>query len=366
VIVDQLRAAASVDSASRPSSLLLCSGLAGSQRAGVGSRRLSSGRNGAQETQPFPHRILSNTTVTAIQRVDSMRDTNRAAAPLASHEAAPRRSTSADSSHAPIQKDPPHINTTVVHSARFWNYLLGGKDNYAVDRQAAEQILVLVPSLRDTVRAERGFLARAVRYLAGSAGIHQFLDIGTGLPSANNTHEIAQATAPESRVVYVDNDPLIMAHARALLTSTPEGATDYVHADLCKPDTILQEAARTLDFTQPVGLMLLGILNFIPDTNEAHTIVNRLLAALPSGSYLVISHPTAEIDGEAMKEAMRLWNQSGAAPIVARSRQQLIRFFDSLELLDPGVVSCSLWRPDHPEIGAPVEVFHFSGVGRKP
>ncbi len=273
---------------------------------------------------------------------------------------------STESSHAPSQKNPPYINTIVAHSARFWNYLLGGKDNYAVDREAAEQILVLVPSLRDTVRAERGFLIRAVRYLAGSAGIRQFLDIGTGLPSANNTHEIAQATAPESRIVYVDNDPLIMAHARALLTSTPEGATDYVHADLCEPDTILQEAARTLDFTQPVGLMLLGILNFITDTNEARSIVNQLLAALPSGSYLVISHPTAEIDGEAMKEAMRLWNRSGAAPIVARSPQQLIRFFDSLELLDPGVVSCSLWRPDHPEIGVPVEVFHFSGVGRKP
>ena len=285
---------------------------------------------------------------------------------MASQEAVSRRSGATADSPAPSRKNPPHINTTVVHSARFWNYLVGGKDNYAVDREAAEKILILVPSLRDTVRAERGFLVRAVRYLAGNAGIRQFLDIGTGLPSANNTHEVAQATAPESRIVYVDNDPLIMAHARALLTSTPEGATDYVHADLCEPDTILQEAARTLDFTQPVGLMLLGILNFITDTNEARSIVNRLLAALPSGSYLVLSHPTAEIDGEAMKEAMQLWNRSGAAPIVARSRQQLIRFFDSLELLDPGVVSCSLWRPDHPEIGVAVEVFHFSGVGRKP
>lgn len=318
-----------------------------------------------QMTQPFLRRISPSATISAIQRIDSMRDTRRTAAPLASQEAASRRNVSTDSSHAPSQKNPTHINTTVVHSARFWNYLLGGKDNYAVDRKAAEQILALVPSLRETVRAERGFLARAVRYLAGNVGIRQFLDIGTGLPSANNTHEIAQATAPESCIVYVDNDPLIMAHARALLTSTPEGATDYVHADLCKPDTILQEAARTLDFTQPVGLMLLGVLNFITDTNEAHAIVNRLLAAVPSGSYLVISHPTAEIDGAAMNEAMRLWNQSGAAPIVARSRQQLIRFFDSLELLDPGVVSCSLWRPDHLEIGASVEVFHFSGVGRK-
>jgi O-methyltransferase involved in polyketide biosynthesis len=166
--------------------------------------------------------------------------------------------------------------------------------------------------------------------------------------------------------VYVDNDPLIMAHARALLTSTPQGATDYVHADIQEPDAILTEAVRTLDFTQPVALMLLGILNFIPDTAQARAIVNRLLAALPSGSYLVISHPTPEIDGAAMNEAMRLWNESGAAPIVARRRQELIGFFDGLELLEPGVVSCSLWRPDPSEIGAPVPVFHFSGVGRKP
>lgn len=270
-----------------------------------------------------------------------------------------------DSSRTPVQKRPPDLDTTVAHSARFWNYLLGGKDNYAADREIAEQILVLIPSLRDTVRAERGFLVRAVRHLAGDAGIRQFLDIGTGLPTANNTHEVAQATAPESRIVYVDNDPLIMTHARALLTSTAEGTTDYVQADLREPDVVLQEAARTLDFTQPVALMLLGILNFITDTNEAHAIVNRLLAALPSGSYLVISHPTVEIDGEAMKEAMQLWNRSGAAPIVARSRQQLIRFFDSLELLEPGLVSCSLWRPEPIELGVPAEVFHFSGVGRK-
>jgi hypothetical protein len=256
-----------------------------------------------------------------------------------------------------------HIDTSVTHSARFWNYLLGGKDNYPVDREAAEQILTLIPSLRDTVRAERGFLIRAVRHLTGEAGIHQFLDIGTGLPTANNTHEVAQATAPECRIVYVDNAPLVLAYARALLTSTPQGATDYIHADVRDPDLILQEAARTLDLTRPVGLMLLGIVNFITDTDEAHTIVNRLLDGLPSGSYLVISHPTAEIDGEAMEEAMRLWNESGATPIVSRSRQQLIRFFDGLELLEPGVVSCSRWRPN---LGTPREVFHFSGVGRKP
>lgn len=271
-----------------------------------------------------------------------------------------------DNSHTPVQERALSVNTAVPHSARFWNYLLGGKDNYAVDRELAEQILAVIPSFRDTVRAERRFLARAVRYLAGSAGIRQFLDIGTGLPTVNNTHEVAQATAPESRIVYVDNDPIIMVHARALLTSTPQGKTDYVQADLREPDTILQEASRTLDFTQPVGLMLLGILNFITDADEAHTIVGRLMDAMSPGSYLVISHPTAEVNGDAIKETMRLWNKRGAAPIVARSHQEIMRFFDGRELVEPGVVSCSLWRPDCTELGVPVEAFHFSGVGRKP
>jgi O-methyltransferase involved in polyketide biosynthesis len=265
-----------------------------------------------------------------------------------------------ENSHTPVQEKAALVNTEVAHSARFWNYMLGGKDNYASDREVAEH-----PSFRDTVRAERRFLVRAVQYLAGSAGVRQFLDIGTGLPTANNTHEVAQAISPESRVVYVDNDPIILVHARALLTSTPQGKTDYVHADLREPDTILQEAARTLDFTRPVALMLLGILNFITDTDEAHAIVDRLLDGLPSGSYLVISHPTAEVDGEAMRESMRLWNSQGGTPIVARSRQQITRFFDGRELLEPGVVSCSLWRPDCTGLGVQMEVFHFSGVGRK-
>ncbi|HXT45876.1 MAG TPA: SAM-dependent methyltransferase [Pseudonocardiaceae bacterium] len=279
-------------------------------------------------------------------------------------QAASRRSTSTNSAGTSTQERLHDIDPTVAHSARFWNYLLGGKDNYAIDREVANQVLAVIPSLRDTVRAERRFLIRAVHYLAG-VGIRQFLDIGTGLPTANNTHEVAQTTSPESRVVYVDNDPLIMAHARALLTTTPEGATSYIHADIREPGVILHEAARTLDFTQPVGLILLGILNFITNTDEVHEIVNRLVAAVPSGSYLVISHPTAEIDGDAMTEAMRLWNDSGAAPIVARSSGQLVRFFDGLELLEPGVVSCSLWRPDPSEVGVPKPVFHFSGIGKK-
>lgn len=265
----------------------------------------------------------------------------------------------------PSQELPAEIDTTVAHVARFWDYLLGGKDNYPVDREVAEQVLALDPNLADAARADRGFLARAVRYLTVEAGIRQFLDIGTGLPTANNTHEVAQAAAPSCRIVYVDNDPLVLVHARALLTSTPEGATDYVHADLRDPATILREAARTLDFTQPVALMLLGVVNFIVHTDEAHALVKRLLDALVPGSYLVMSHPTTEIHAEAVKASMQRWNDSGAAPIVARTRQELTRFFDGLELLEPGVVSCSLWRPGPSRIGTPVEVHEFSGVGRK-
>lgn len=218
-----------------------------------------------------------------------------------------------------------------------------------------------------SARAVRGFLVRAVRHLADEVGIRQFLDIGTGLPTASNTHEVAQMTAPECRIVYVDNDPLIMAHARALLTSTPTGVTDYVFADLRDPDTILRQAARTLDFSQPVGLMLLGILNHIMDTDQAHAIVNRLLDALPSGSHLAISHPTTEVDAEVMGEVVRQWNEGGGTPpVVFRSCQELARFFDRLELLDPGVVSCSLWRPGPSRLGAPTPVYEFGGVGRLP
>ncbi|MGH3929105.1 MAG: SAM-dependent methyltransferase [Pseudonocardiaceae bacterium] len=271
-----------------------------------------------------------------------------------------------DTSPIPGQEPLLDIDTTRAHTARFWNYLLGGKDNYPVDRELGEQVLTLIPNLAHTARAVRAYLVRVVRHLAGDVGIRQFLDIGTGLPTANNTHEVAQAVAPECRIVYVDNDPLIMAHARALLTSSPQGATDYIHADLRDPEKILREAAQTLDFGQPIALMLLGILNHIMDTDEAHAIVDRLLDALPSGSYLAISHPTAEIDGEAMEESMRLWNESGGTPIVARSRLELTRFFDRLELLEPGVVSCSLWRPEPSRFGAPVEVYEFGGVGRKP
>jgi hypothetical protein len=264
------------------------------------------------------------------------------------------------------QDGPPPIDTTRPQSARVWDYWLGGKHNYPVDREAGDQVRALIPDIAVGARAERGFLVRAVRHLVADAGIRQFLDIGTGLPIMNNTHEVAQATAPECRVVYVDNDPLVLAHARALLTSTPEGKTDYLDADVRDPEAILRAAARTLDFSQPVALMLLGILNHVTDDEEAYAIVGRLVGALPAGSYLALSHSTAEVHGEAMLEAMRKLNESGGTPITARSRQQIIRFFDSMELLEPGVVSCSLWRPDPCQVGTPSEVYLFGGVGHLP
>jgi hypothetical protein len=186
------------------------------------------------------------------------------------------------------------LDTGVAHTARTWNYWLGGKDNFAPDREVGEQILQFLPNMRITARADRAFLGRAVRFLAGEAGIRQFLDVGTGLPTADNTHEVAQAVAPESRIVYVDNDPLVLVHARALLTSTPQGVTNYVEADLHDPDKVLQEAARTLDFSQPVALTLLGVLNFVVDDDEAQAVINRLLDAVPPGSIWRLPTPATK------------------------------------------------------------------------
>ena len=256
---------------------------------------------------------------------------------------------------------------TVAHSARIWNYWLGGKDHYAADRQAGDKVAAMLPSIVAQAQADRAFLGRAIRYLAGDAGIRQFLDIGTGLPTADNTHEVAQRVAPQSRIVYADNDPLVLAHARALLTSTPEGACDYIDGDLHDPDKILAEAARTLDFAQPVALMLLGIVHHICDTGEAYSIVRRLVAALAPGSFLAINHSTSAVHGAAMEEAVAHWNRVGTPPMTLRSPPQIARFFDGLDLLAPGVVSCSRWRPNpSPQAGPPAEVDEFCGVARKP
>jgi len=258
------------------------------------------------------------------------------------------------------------FDTTVSHSARIWNYWLGGKDNYAVDRIAGDRVAQMLPIIVTQARADRAFLGRAIRHLVGEEGIRQFLDIGTGLPTADNTHEVAQRIAPETRIVYADNDPLVLVHARALLTSAPEGVCDYVDGDLRDPEQILAEAARTLEFSKPVALMLFGVLHHIPDTDEAYRIVGRLVGALAPGSFLAINHSTSAISGAAMEEAVEHWNAVGTPSMTLRTTEQIARFFDGLDLLSPGVVSCSRWRPD-PGTGGelPPEVDEFGGVARK-
>jgi S-adenosyl methyltransferase len=271
-----------------------------------------------------------------------------------------------DSSSTSGQQPPPEIDTSVPQSARIWNYWLGGKDYFPVDSAVGEQFRAVFPGIVDVAREGRRFLNRAVRYLAGEVGIRQFLDVGTGLPTADNTHQVAQRVAAEARIVYVDNDPVVLVHARALLTTTPEGATDYVDADLHDPSTILEAAGKTLDFGQPVALLLMGILGHITEDDEARSIVKRLLDALPSGSYLALYDGTdTDPVGVAAQDH---YNQSGAVPYRLRSPEQLAGFFDGLQLVEPGVVSVPRWRPDPADTrdGQPAEVDAFGGVGRKP
>ncbi|NUR93291.1 MAG: SAM-dependent methyltransferase [Nonomuraea sp.] len=254
------------------------------------------------------------------------------------------------------------IDTSVPHSARIWNYWLGGKDNYEVDRIAGEEFLKIFPGMREGARASRGFLTRTIAWLTREAGIRQFLDVGTGLPTADNTHEIAQGIAPESRVVYVDNDPLVLAHARALLAGTPEGATDYIDADVRDPDTILAAAAKTLDFDRPIALNLSGIMGHVVDYGQARAIVGRLLGALPSGSYLALNDGS-NVLSKANQDAHDNYNDSGALPYLQRSPEEILGFFEGLELVEPGLVSVSRWRPEGS--GTPAEVDGYGAVGRK-
>ncbi|MFI0444433.1 SAM-dependent methyltransferase [Actinomadura sp. 6N118] len=255
------------------------------------------------------------------------------------------------------------IDATVPHSARIWNYWLGGKDYYPIDKAMGEQIMEFFPEIAENARGNRRFLCRVVRHLA-EAGIRQFLDIGTGLPTADPTHEVAQRIAPESRIVYVDNDPLVLVHARALLTSTPEGSTDYLDANVEDPQGILQAAAQTLDFSQPIALLLVGIMQFVEDDTEAHAIVSRFLAALPSGSYMVLTHPTNAVRGARMDEAVRQWNEGGGSPRLSlRTPAQITDFFDGLDVVDPGVVPTTLWHPDTDD---PTPIDDHGALARKP
>jgi hypothetical protein len=261
------------------------------------------------------------------------------------------------------------IDTTVPVSARIWNYWLGGKDFYPIDKEAGDYFAQLHPGIFDDARASRYFIARVVRYLAGEAGVRQFLDIGTGLPSHENTHEIAQRVAPDSRIVYADNDPLVLAHARSLLASSPAGSTDYIDADLYQPDALLRIAREKLDFGRPVAIMLMGILGHIGDPAEhddrvAQSIVDKLKAALPSGGYLAI-YDSADVD-LGLNDALHKYNESGAVPYRVRRPDQIVRFFDGLELVDPGVVPIGRWRPDHGLSGQPESPTNLGGVARKP
>ncbi|MDA0566459.1 SAM-dependent methyltransferase [Streptomonospora sp. S1-112] len=260
---------------------------------------------------------------------------------------------------------PPEIDSSVAHPARVWDYWLGGQDNFAADRETGDRILAAFPDMVANARADREFLGRAVRYLAGQAGMRQFLDIGTGIPAAGNTHEIVQEVAPGSRVVYVDNDPVVLAHARALLVGDGSVRTDYVDADLRDPEGVLAAAAATLDLDRPVAVLLLGILEFVPDDGQAAAIVQRLLAAVPGGSHIVIAHSTNEVHTAAMEEAARLWNAGGSTPLRLRDAAGLERLLAGLEVVDPGVVSCALWRPD-PAEDEPSPVAQFGAVARKP
>lgn len=248
-----------------------------------------------------------------------------------------------------------------------WNYWVGGKDHFAADRAVGDHILEVLPSLPLIARSIRAFLAEAVRSLAVDYGIRQFLDIGTGLPTADNTHQVAQRAAPESRIVYVDNDPVVLAHARALLTSTPEGRTDYIEADLRDPGTILEGAARTLDLGEPVAVILLSVLHFISDDDDPYAIVKTLMAAVPPGSFLVIAHAPSDTIAETMAETASRYNQAGApARMHPRTKAEVARFFDGLELIGPGVSSVNEWLPPEAEAQFQTVPPGHIAMGRKP
>lgn len=264
---------------------------------------------------------------------------------------------------SPRPEPAPKIDTSVPNSARVWNYWLGGRDHYEIDRVAGYHYSVVFPQIVDMARADRLFLGRAVRFLACEAQVRQFLDVGTGLPTADNTHEVAQQAVPQARVVYVDNDPLVLAYARALLTSSPEGATDYIYADMRDPDTILREAQKTLDLGQPVGLMMMEVLGHLSDYDEARSVVTKLLDGLPPGSYLAITESIGSTELHA--RALRQYAETGAAPYHARSRDEVAGFFEGLDLVEPGVVPVHDWRPGPDPAGIPEDLPLVGGVGRK-
>jgi hypothetical protein len=257
------------------------------------------------------------------------------------------------------------FDTSVASIARIYDYWLGGKDNFKVDRDAAEEMIQAFPGIVAGVRMNRAFLGRAVHYLAAEAGIRQFLDVGTGLPSANNTHEVAQRAAPESRIVYVDNDPIVLSHAKALLTSTPDGACAYIDADIRNVGQIVKEAAGTLDFSRPVAVCLIMILQFIPDEDDPWQITRTLMDAVPSGSYLVVAHPANDVDVVVAPALRQLSTRMGGTRALPRSYPEVMRFFEGLEMVEPGLVQLHRWRPGS-GVDTGKNLAAYGGVGRKP
>ena len=256
------------------------------------------------------------------------------------------------------------FDTSVAHVARVYDYWLGGKDNFAADRAAGDQAIDAFPAIPLSARANRAYLARVVRFLTGEAGIRQFLDIGTGIPTANHTHQVAQSVAPDCRVVYVDNDPVVLSHARVLLTSHPAGATQYIDADLNDPQKILDGAARLLDFSRPVAVILMAILQHIDDEHDPYAIVAALMGALPAGSYLALSHPASDIDAEAMAKMADVLNKMMAEKVTFRAQAEVAPFFAGLELIDPGMTNVPDWRPEtDEEASSPAAL--WGGVARK-
>jgi hypothetical protein len=259
------------------------------------------------------------------------------------------------------------FNPAVAHQARIYDYWLGGKDHYPADRAYADAVAEVYPGVLVTARANRAFLGRAVRFMAGEAGLAQFLDIGTGIPASGSTHEIAQDARPDARIVYVDNDPVVLAHARALLVGREPGTTDYLHADLRDPGHILAEAAKILDFSRPVGLLLVSVLHAIPDADDPYGIVAALLGALPAGSCLAITHwPADEAASVAEGKVVDLARQMSHQQYIARSHAEISRFFDGLSLVDPGLVPVQDWRPGAQDQAAENLMPWLAGVGLKP
>ena len=263
---------------------------------------------------------------------------------------------------------PPEINTDVAHPARVYDYWLGGKDNFPADRALAEMMIQAIPNMRGLAAANRAFLRRAVRYLAAEAGVRQFLDIGTGIPTSPNVHEVAQEVAPGTRVVYVDNDPIVLAHARALLTSQDAGETAFIMADLREPKSILDHPtlAATLDLGQPVAVMLVAVLMYFRDTDDPNPfeMVATVMERMPSGSYLAVTHPTPDFNPEETAQAVAAAEAAGIT-LVPRGQAEIARFFGDLDLVDPGVTPVLAWRPDEPPAD-PQSAYYWAGIARKP